>query len=224
MCKRFLRVSCEGSPVPCRSRCSGTRTAPPTAGVTIRVHRHCTSSQRTCLRFNFTLVYLSVRLVPFFFLTVYLQVSDHTLWHALLLRQQHWNVVSNQTLQGKVSCSPFSSSVSCCVCISTPPPSLYFRCSILSLPRACSCPSYCPDFHFPHFRRVPRRSEPPSCLLRAGPAHLIAGCSPVSSSVGVEQEITWLLCSWAVNCLPAEKVLWKPAARSVNNLTLKYFF
>lgn len=56
-----------------------------------------------------------------FFLTVYLQVSDHTLWHAPLLRQQHWHVVSNQTLQGKVSCSPFSSSVSCCVCISTPP-------------------------------------------------------------------------------------------------------
>lgn len=223
MCKRFLRVSCEGSPVPCRSCCNGTRTAPLTAGVTIRVHRHCTSSQRTCLRFNFTLVYLSVRLVPFFFLTVFASLRPYimacpapppaALAHCIKSNLAGWGLLLSFFLLCLLLCVYFH-----------PPPSLYFRCSILSLPRACSCPSYCPDFHFPHFRRVPRRSEPPSCLLRAGPAHLIAGCSPVSSSVGVEQEITWLLCSWAVNCLPAEKVLWKPAARSVNNLTLKYFF
>lgn len=170
----------------------GTSTTPPTAGVTLRRHQHCTSSQRSCSGFNFMLVYLSVRLVPVFFSVVYLQVSEHILWYSLLLCHQHWRDASNQALQGKVFCSPFPSSVSCCARVFPPPP-LYFGWSILSLPGACSCPSYCPDFHFPPLFQGSQKSGASPCSLCAGPARLIAGFSPASNSVGVEQEITWLL-------------------------------
>lgn len=43
-----------------------------------------------------------------------------------------------------------------CLCSTLP---LCLGCSILSLPGAGSCPSHCPDFHFPDFSGVPRRVE-----------------------------------------------------------------
>lgn len=138
----------------------GTSTTPPTAGVTLRRHQHCTNSQRSCSGFNFMLVYLSVRLVPVFFSVVYLQVSEHILWYSLLLCHQHWRDASNQALRGKVFCSPFPSSVSCCARVF--PPHL----SILAGPfwaflEHVPAPPIVPISTSPHFFRVPRRAEPP---------------------------------------------------------------
>lgn len=42
----------------------GTSTTPPTAGVTLRRHQQCTSSQRSCSGFNFMLVYLECQIGP----------------------------------------------------------------------------------------------------------------------------------------------------------------
>lgn len=170
----------------------GTGTTPPTAGVTLRRHRHCTSSQRSCSGFNFMLVYLSVRLVAVFFSVVYLQVSEHILWYSLLLCHQHWRDVSNLALQGKVFCSPFSSSLSPAVRAYFPPTPLFWLVHFepswsMFLPLLLS------RFPLPPLFQGSQKSGASPCLLRAGPARLIAGFSPASNSVGVEQEITWLL-------------------------------
>lgn len=168
------------------------------------LHPAHTGSQGSCPGFNFTLVYLSVQSLPSSFnpvpesLRPYIMVFISPLQSALA-----WWIKGN--LQGKGFCCAFSSSIPPALC--PPIPLLWFGCSVLSLPEACFCPSYCPDFHFPNFCRAPRREEP---LLFAPCQSSLSNCWLFSSIQLCRSRAGNHLaapCSGAVNCLPAEKRL-----------------
>lgn len=176
VCKSFLQIGFEGSCAPCRSRSAGPSTAPQAAGVPLSRRWYRTGSQGSCSGFNFTLAYLSVLSLPFSFhrasasLRPWIMVFNSPLPSAVA-----WWIKGNLARQGLLLCRLLFISPSCSVCLYSTPLIWLLH---VSLPGACSCPSYCPNFHFPNFCKVLRGVEP--LLFAPCQTSLIAAFSPAS--------------------------------------------
>lgn len=185
VCKRFLHVSFEGSSIPCRSSSDRHSTTPLTAGVTLHRHQYCTSSQRSCLGFNFTLVYLSVGLVPFSFNHVSASLRPSIMVFITLPSALAWYIEWNLAGQGLLP-SLFFLSASCSVCVPIFHPTPLFWLLHFEPSRSVFLPLLLSQFPLPQLFQGSQKRGASLCLLHARPACLIAGFSPASNSAGVE--------------------------------------